>query len=371
MRFEGLSSSPNCISLTSLPKKDYMKIFYTLLLSFSFLVCQAQDPYFSQYNAASQQTNPVMTGLFEGEFRANINFREQWASVTDVRPYRTMAASFDMKKPFLKRDYMGFGLTVLRDEAQGTNLTQNRAHFSYAYAKHVGGSSRRRTDQYLIIAGQGGIGQNMIEGQNLWFSNQYDAELGAVNFGAASGETALTGNSNLYIDANAGLMWYGLFGKNRSLYFGASAHHLNSPNISFFDEKSSSLEIRYSIQAGGKLPLTKNLSLLPSIIGMRQGPSMTIIGGGSLRYNSRDWKEVALRIGAWGHVSNRLDQGMLFNAFILGAALEMTSLQIGLSYDLTTSQLAALNSGRGAFELSITYIKPSKDRRLRVNCPKF
>ena len=349
-----------------------MRFFYTLLLFCCCFICEAQDPYFSQYYAASQQTNPVMTGLFEGDIRANINFREQWGSVTTAQPYRTIAAGFDMKKPFLKRDYMGFGITVLRDEALAelSSLTQNRAHISYAYAKHVGGNSRRNTDQYLIIGGQGGIGQNML-GSNLWFSNQFDSTTGAVDFSAASGETALAGTSDLYIDANAGLMWYGLFGKNRSLYFGAAAHHLNSPNITFFDAASSPLAIRYSVQAGGELPLNRNLSFIPSIIGMKQAASMTIMGGGSFRYNSHDLKEVALRMGAWGQASNRLENGVSINALILGAAIEMTALQIGLSYDLTTSQLAAINSGRGAFELSITYVKPSKGRRLKVNCPKF
>ncbi len=349
-----------------------MKTYYILLtFLFCYSIAQAQDPYFSQYNAASQQTNPVMTGLFEGDFRANINYREQWGSVTETRPYRTMAAGFDVKKNILKRDYLGIGVTAMRDEAQAANLTQNRAHVSVAYAKHVGGSSRRRTDQYLIAAGQFGLGQNMLSAQNLWFSNQYDATAGVVNFAADSGEMMINNNSPLYMDANAGLMWYGLFGEARSLYFGASAHHLNTPNISFFEGTRATLDRRYSVQAGGELPISKNLSLLPSIVGMLQGSAMQIIGGGSFRYNSRDLKEIALRMGAWGHLSNKLESGMLMNAVILGAAIEMEQLQIGLSYDLTTSQLSQLNNGRGAFELAITYIKPTKGRRKKVNCPKF
>ncbi len=349
-----------------------MKTHYIFLLLFlSYCTLQAQDPYFSQYNAASQQTNPAMTGLFEGDFRANINYREQWGSVTESRPYRTMAASFDVRKPFLKRDYIGIGITTMRDEAQAANLTQNRAHLSVSYAKQVGGSSRRRTEQYLIAAGQAGMGQNMLSAQNLWFSNQYDAMTGTVDYGANSGEPIINGNSDLYVDVNAGLMWYGLFGEGRSLYFGASAHHLNAPNITFYDDTKASLDRRYSLQVGGEVPLSKNLTLLPSLLGMLQGPSTTFIGGGSFRYNSRDLKEIALRMGAWGHISNKLESGMLMNAVILGAAIEMEQLQIGLSYDLTTSQLSQLNNGRGAFELAITYVKPTKGRRQKVNCPKL
>ncbi|MEM9990547.1 MAG: PorP/SprF family type IX secretion system membrane protein [Bacteroidota bacterium] len=347
------------------------KIYYALLLTTISYSLLAQDPYFSQYNFAAQQTSPAMTGLFEGDLRATVNFREQWTGLTDTRAYRTLAAGIDIRKPFLKRDYMSFGVNVLRDEAQGTSLVEQQAVLSYAYAKHLGGNPRRRTAQYLIVAAQGGIGQRNLERGNLWFSNQYDADSGTIDDSIDANENINAGRSDLYANANAGLMWYAVYARNRSLYLGGSIHHLTRPNVSLYEETTQTLPLRYSIQVGGELPLSRNLSLLPSLFSLHQGKAMTVIGGGSFRYNSRDFKEVALRMGLWGQVGNRLDSGLGLSALIVGAALEMTNVQFGLSYDITTSSIAQLNGGRGAFELSVTYIKASRGRRVPVSCPKF
>ena len=42
-------------------------------------------------------------------------------------------------------------------------------------------------------------------------------------------------NTDIYLDFNAGLLWYALFADNQSLYFGGAIQHLNTPNISFLE----------------------------------------------------------------------------------------------------------------------------------------
>jgi len=52
--------------------------------------------------------------------------------------------------------------------------------------------------------------------------------------------------------------------------------------------------------------------------------------------------------------------------------LEMKTWTLGLSYDINISQLTIVSNAKGAFEVSFTYILPTKDRkRAKVVCPKF
>ncbi len=336
-------------------------------------VLKAQDPHFSQFYAAPVQMNPALTGVFEGQFRVAANYREQWSSILISNPFRTVAASFDMRHRLRGGDYVAFGLGALRDEAGVSRFTQNQANLSFAFLKQLSGNRYRRSNQYLVAGGQVGLGQNSVEWGSLWFSRQFDPSSERPDQSRASGEPGIIGDNqstNMFVNFNAGLMYYALFDENRSIYFGASAHHLNSPDISFLGDGSEDLYMKWVAQAGGELPFTDELSLLPAIVVMGQGPSLQTVFGGNFRYNNHDWREVAIRVGAWARLANKLESGINMDALIVSAILEIERFNIGFSYDITTSSLAAANNSRGAFEISLIYVQPSKGR-YSAACPKF
>jgi hypothetical protein len=103
---------------------------------------------------------------------------------------------------------------------------------------------------------------------------------------------------------------------------------------------------------------------------MRQGPAFETNAGMNIRYSNNDLNELALRFGMWARLGNKLDQGMQMDALVLVTMLEFNRWMLGLSYDVTVSQLTQANNSRGAFELSLTYFHPEQ-RRVRVQCPKF
>ena len=109
---------------------------------------------------------------------------------------------------------------------------------------------------------------------------------------------------------------------------------------------------------------------MPAFLFMRQGPMMSTTLGANIRYTNREWKELALRTGIWSHVNNRADRGLGLDAVIVAAIFELEKWNLGFSYDITSSGLSASNYSRGAFEMSLTYIRPDRSRS-RLFCPKL
>jgi len=349
------------------------KNFYTVILvviaSFFITESYAQDPRFSQFYASPLQLNPAMTGVFAGQWRATINYRDQWASILNNNPFRTMAASFDMRYNVLKRDYVAFGVSVLGDQSGVSNFRQTRGNISASYLKQVGGSGYGPGSQYLVAGTQVGLGQNSFDYTNLWFSEQFDNESEILNTNNSNGENAYDATA-VFLDINAGLLWYAVIDDNTSVYAGGAINHVNAPNITLLDGQNEVLYMRWVGHAGGEIPLSSELSLLPAFAVMGQGPSLSASAGANIRYTNNDWNEIAIRMGLWTHISNKFETGFHTDAITFAAILELDRWNLGFSYDINASSLTSATNSRGAYELSLIYTQP-ENRRVRVSCPNF
>ena len=340
-----------------------------VLLGLVALFCghlDAQDPHFSQVNASPLQLNPAMAGVFEGQWRVAVNYREQWRAIFSDASFKTYGASYDMRFYARKNDFFTFGLSVLSDQAGASHFTQTQGHATLSYMKQIAGGRGRRDRQYLSAGASLGIGQTGINWNTLRWSTQFDGE--GYDGNLASGEN-LDINNNTYADINAGLMWYALMGNNRSAYLGAAMNHINTPNISLFEGERDPYHRRYTIHGGGEVPINRDVTLLPGFRLLRQGPSLEADLGVSFRFTNRDFGDVALRAGVWGRMVNGLNK-IDSDAVTIVAALEWERWQLGLSYDVTISPLRVLNDARGAFEMSLIYIQP-QPRRGGIYCPIF
>lgn len=351
--------------------KRFFTLFIILLFTiFSIFEVKSQDARFSQLYANPLLLNPAMTGIYEGKFRFVANYRELYSSVLQNTAFKTISSSFDIRFPVQRNDYAGFGINVLRDDVGLANFSRFQTNLGGSFMKKLKGSRYNHNSQFLVVGGQLGVGQRGYNWDGLWFSQQYNEETSAVDFSANNGENFSQDNTGLYLNFNAGLMWYTVLEDNASFYIGGALHHVNTPNISFLGNKDEILHRRWVGHLGGELPLNKQLSLLPAAAVFTQNKSMSTTAGANFRYTNREWKEVALRTGGWLHFSNRLESGFLVDAFIIMAVLETEKWNFGLSYDITTSSLTDANNARGAFEISLTYIHPEK-RKYRLECPKY
>ncbi len=349
-------------------QKRFTQLLVAILIVLSQQV-QAQDSHFSQFYASPLQLNPAMTGVFEGSFRVAVNYREQYTSILSNHPFRTIGASFDMRKRVVKNDYLSFGVALLSDQAGASLFNQYRGNLSVSFMKQLGGSKYSSESQYLVAGAQVGAGQNRIDPGKLWFSAQYDPTNVNINQAADNMEGNLTNSSNIFLDFNAGLMWYARLSDSKSIYFGGALNHLSPVDIALYDNDKENLHMRWVIHGGAELPLSRELSILPAVFVTSQGPSFQTNAGANFRYSNHDWREVAIRAGFWTRVSKKVD-GSHVDALIFSTILEMERWNLGLSYDVNSSSLRAASQSRGAIEVSLIYIHPTKER-FKVNCPKF
>lgn len=311
-----------------------------------------------------------MTGVFTGKWRVTANYRDQWGSILGDVPFRTYSVAADSRfNVGGGDDYAAFGIGVMHDEAGTARYSQNKAQLGAGFLKQLSGG-RYKAEHYISAGAQLGFGQNSVDWSRLWFSRQFDDVNEQPNTSLSNGEPSMNDNSAVYLDFNAGLLWYMLFGDNGFFYAGGAMHHLNAPNISLTENGNETLYSRWSGHAGGQLPMTDNFSLLPGALVMKQGPAFETDLGLNLRYSNNDYNELALRAGAWARLGNRLDKGLQTDAVTIVGMVELDRWMLGLSYDITVSQLSRANNSRGAFEISLTYVHP-EFRRGRVECPKF
>jgi type IX secretion system PorP/SprF family membrane protein len=345
-------------------------LFVALFLSISLQNAQAQDPRFSQYYASPWNLNPAMTGLFNGSWRASMNYRDQWGSIISPVPFRTYSAAFEYRVPVgYNDDYATFGLGALHDEAGTARFSQNKVHLGGAFLKQLSGG-RRQADHYLSAGAQVGFGQHSIDWGKVWFSRQFDPSTETPNYGLSSDEPNADAATKGWLDFNAGLLWYVVFENEGTFYMGGAMHHLNAPKISLVADGNETLYSRLTAHAGGEFPISERVSLLPGAMAMFQGPAFETDFGLNLRYSNNDFNELALRAGAWARIGNKLDKGLQADAITIVGMLELNRWVLGLSYDITVSQLTQANNSRGAFEVSLSYYHPG-ERKSRVVCPNF
>ncbi len=351
-----------------------MKQFSKPILSLILLLMvvgqtSAQDPRFSQYYASPWNLNPAMTGLFNGRWRVTANYRDQWSSFLAPVPFRTYSAAFDARFEVGRNDYAAFGIGAMHDEAGTARYMQNKVHVGGAFLKQLTGG-RYKAEHYISAGAQLGFGQSSIDWSQLWFSRQFDPTSETPDMSAPNGEPNAGADTKPYLDFNAGLLWYALFGDNGFIYAGGALHHVNEPGISLIEDDQETLYSRWSGHAGGQFPVSDNLSLLPGALFMKQGPALESDFGMNIRYSNNDLNELAMRAGVWARLGNKPEKGFQMDAITIVGMLELDRWMLGLSYDITVSGLTDANNSRGAFEVSLTYFHPG-ERRARVVCPKF
>jgi type IX secretion system PorP/SprF family membrane protein len=267
------------------------------------------------------RTALLLTGVFNGKWRAVANYRDQWSSFLNPVPFRTYCAAADMRFNVVNDDYASFGIGVMHDEAGTARFVQNKFHVSGAFLKQLSGG-RNQAEHYLSAGAQLGAGQNSIDWSRIWFSRQFNTATEQPDTGLPSNEPNANAATNMYLDFNAGLLWYVVFPNEGFFYAGGAMHHLNAPSISLTGDDRETLYSRWTGHLGAQLPLNEVFSLLPAAQIMKQGPAFETNVGMNVRYSNNDLNELALRAGAWARIGNRLNSGLQADAVVITGMFE-------------------------------------------------
>jgi len=319
-------------------------------------LCYTQDIHFSQFYQTPLLINPALTGSFNGDMRAIINYKDQWRSI--AAPYKTMGLSYDMSllKEKWEHNYLGAGVSFFNDRVAKFNWGVTQINLSLS-------SIISLNDQHKVSAGfQGGIAQRSINSTDLKWDSQFNGQ----NYDAtlSSGETE-NFNSRVFGDLSAGVSWS--FAKEQSTmsandHFKANAgvalYHINKPKRGFSSYEISKLDRRFVLHGGTYIGIKNTkVTLIPSVLYMKQGSSQEINFGGMIRYRLKEEakytgfvKEAAVLFG--GHYRTK-------DAFIPSFMLEIANFALGISYDVNTSGLKIASSGQGGIEISLRYITPN------------
>jgi type IX secretion system PorP/SprF family membrane protein len=321
-----------------------------------------QDIHFSQLFETPFLRNPALAGLFKGDIRIQTVYRSQWNQVTDA--YRTASANIEYKLPVGDaNDFVTLGGQVLYDKSGTVNLSSIHVLPAVNYHKSLSTEKNR----YLSLAFMGGYVQKSIDRDKISTNNQYFNS--TYNPYSYNGEPLSNGNYG-YFDASVGLSFNSQIGENEdnNYYVGAAYHHFAKPKkLSFYDDVISELTPKWVGSAGLRMSLTDYSFITFEGDYSQQGTTTEIIGGLLYTLKLDDVVDPIYLIHGGAYLR-------LNDAIIPVIKLETTPMSFAVSYDINISGLKKVSTGRGGFELSISYKKflerdNSTSKSLR--CPKF
>lgn len=347
--------------------KNLLKAIFVTGIALFFTAAKAQDIHFSQYNASPLALNPAFAGLSNCDYRAYVNFRTQWMTVSTGNTYRTIAGGADMAigKITKYNSFAGLGISFFSDQAGDINFNSNRVELSFAYHFML---NRKGTMQ--ISAGlQGAFNHRSINPSKATFDSQYDPSTGTVD---PNGTRETFGRTRvMFGDAGFGLIYSALARNNSNYYLGFALSHVNQPRISFYpsgQDRSTTgnerLNMKVTIHGGMALPAGKRLTIMPNFLVLVQRTAYEFNVGCNFKTalgNDPARSTTALHLGA--------QYRGLLDAVIINARFDIKGFSAGLSYDINVSKLLPASKSIGAPEVSLMYQGCARKKPRPGHCP--
>ncbi len=340
--------------------RKFIQIICLLLLT---TIVKAQDPHFSQFFSSPLTLNPAFTGKFNGSWRLAVNHRDQWPTIP--KAYVTTSGSIDfpiLKGKLPEGDVFGIGISGLTDASSNNALKLNYGSLSVSYHKAIDENGFNT----LGVGFQGTYASTTIDRSGLLFEDELRQNGFQPN---TSGEYLINpnlGNTQRYVDVNAGLLYSGSSNGENNYYLGVSMYHINRPKVSFLRNSTANswfLASRLTVHAGGTFPISDVAGINLSLIHQSQNKASETVIGGAFSLNANGDKEnpTSFYIGSWLRVND---------AIIPYLGLEFSGIRFGASYDINTSALKAATGSRGGTEFSVIYTKRPSEY-MGIPCPRF
>jgi len=334
------------------------------LLIFATENIQAQDIHFSQFYENTILRNPALTGIFSGDYKAGINYRNQWSSISV--PFETGLASVETRVGVGEEamDFLSFGATLTYDHAGSINFNSMQIYPALNYNK----SLEDDHNSYLSAGFTAGYIQRSVDPNKMKFASQY------VNGNYSSnnaGDPSITNVKQSYMDLGAGISFNSSFGDENAVnyYIGIAGYHLNRPKAAFDGNQAFvRTDMKWNGNLGFNMNINQQIGLTFHANYSKQGSYTETIAGALASWRRYD--------GAMNTIF--MIYGGLFyrykDAIIPTVKLDYKKYSFTLSYDINSSSLNTASNYKGGFEISV-FTRGLLTKGLwaqdKTKCPRF
>ena len=345
--------------------KKLKNIFLILCVTVVAESINAQDPSFSQFFSSPLNINPALTANIMGKWRVISNYRNQWIGPSN--PYTTGTISADAKilqdvvgNYVDENTRVGIGGMMMYDQSLSGALKSNYASFNISgnirlirkegyelngyrirhndKANNDEGAEQRLGVGLGIIYGNKRFDQSKVTFENQFIGTGFDTNL-------PTGESALSAMKP-YLSTSAGLL-YSLISGSTNFDLGVAAFHVNKPKQTFLSDENQFLAPRYVIHTNFETFLTDQIILNTNGIYQYQSAASYFSVGGALGYYMPSYdgdKDIIVNAGLWYWSKNAI---IPYFGFTYG------NVQLGITYDITISDLKKAPKGAQTFELCL------------------
>jgi type IX secretion system PorP/SprF family membrane protein len=338
------------------------KYFYWLLIFFVQIeVLFAQDFTFSQFYEQPLLRNPALAGVFNGDLRVAMAYRDQWSSITV--PYRTTSLSVEYKIPIgSAQDVLTIGSQMSMDGAGDIRLKRTQFLPIINFHKSLSGE----TNTYLSLAFMGGPVSSQFDVSQLKLGDQF---VGGSYNASNSSMQPISNSGYSYWDMSTGLCFSTEFQNKARVYFAAGLAHFSSPVIkSVTTYNAGTLAPRLSLNIGSNAMVGEKGHIMAFVDFFSQNKQQQLLGGvmyGMEFSEHQDEEAAILYVGSflrWG------------DALIPVIKLDFNHTSFGISYDVNVSKLNVASNWRGGIEITASYrgfLKIRNSTLDRIRCVRF
>jgi len=309
---------------------------------------QSQDIHYSQFYNPVFVLNPGKTGIFSGDKRFLLSYRDQWSSVPV--PWRTFTGSYDQKFYPKRSDKYFFsgGINFNYDRQGDAEISLNNINLSGSYTKVM------NTKNLLTLGLSLGYATRAFDTANL----EWDSQWNGSTFDASlpTGEFFNAQRAN-YFENAIGLNYRWQKDKRTKFDIGVSAFHFIEPNVAFSEDDNIKLPRRYNLSAIISKQLSSRFDLQFQGLGQLQNEYYELLGSGLIKIhvNNKRGKEAVLHLGIGYRTSGSI--------FLPIVALELQDrYYFSFNYERDVSDFNVATDGNGGFEAhfryTITNVKP-------------
>ena len=331
------------------------KLLIALVIIAAQGTLSAQDIHFSQFFSAPLFLNPALTGVYGGNHRGIINYKDQWRSVAS--PYKTFAGSYDTRFMYTSNDQFGLGASFFSDGAGDLKMGTNQFNILASYQKQL------TPDMGFSFGIRGGVGQTSLKGgpELQQWGNQYDGT--AFNPTLPSGEVNTIDNF-MFGDLSTGALWQYGYNENYitandqfNVQLGVALDHINRPRQSFYADNAQRLYSKLTFHGFSEIGISNtNLAIVPQFVYLHQGTASELDLGSMFKFKLQEASKHTMWIkAAYASVGGFYRAK---DAFVLAGSIEVSGYNFGISYDINTSNLKEASKGKGGLEFSFRFIPP-------------